>query len=114
MVTIVKEANRSEETCFRVFEWLGITLIAMMNGWQPSPASEESMVFDEEDSKQLCASLEKALPGIGSNLLPLGSLKEPICPRMYLAELTRRKQIEVIDDFLAFCDGKPFRVNVEE
>ncbi len=85
----------------------------MMNGWQPSPSSEESMVFDEEDSKQLCASLEKALRGIGSNLLPLGSLKEPICPRIYLAEVTRRNQIDLIEDFLAFCDGEPFRINIE-
>ena len=112
MVTIVKEANGNDETYFRFFEWLQIMFIGMMNGWRSS--SEEPMVFDEENSKQFCAALENGLSGIENELLPVPTPGEPICPRLCLASATKSNQLELIDDFLAFCDGEPFRVNVEE
>ena len=112
MVTIIKEANGNDETCFRFFEWLQLTFIALMNGWRSS--GKEPMVFDEENSKQFCAALENGLSGIENELLPVPNPGEPICPRLCLASATKSNQLDLIDDFLAFCDGEPFRVNVEQ
>ena len=111
MVTIVKEANGNDETYFRFFEWLQIMFIGMMNGWRSS--GKEPMVFDEANSKQFCVALENGLSGIENELLPAPTPGEPICPRLYLASVTKQNQLELIEDFLAFCDGEPFRVNAD-
>jgi hypothetical protein len=112
MVTIVKEANGNDETYFRFFEWLQLMFIGMMNGWRSS--GKELMVFDEENSKQFCAALEIGLSGIENELLPTPTPGESICPRVYLAEAAKMNQLEMIDHFLEFCSGEPFRVNTEE
>jgi hypothetical protein len=111
MVTIVKEANGNDETCFRFFEWLQIMFIGMMNGWRSSHT--DPMVFDEANSKQFCVALENGLSEIENELLPAPNPGEPICPRLYLASVTKQNQLELIDDLLAFCDGELFRVKVE-
>ena len=112
MVTIVKEANGNDETYFRFSEWLQLAFIALMNGWRSS--GKGPLVFDEQNSKLFCAALENGVSGIKNEFLPVPTTGEPFCPRLYLANATKRNQLELIDDFLAFCDGEPFQVNVEE
>jgi hypothetical protein len=111
MVQIVKATNRNEQAHFRLFQWWQIILIAVINGWHPS--DKDRMAFDEENSKQFCAALKKALREIANDLLPLDSIEQPICPRIYLGEVTKANQLELIDEFLRFCEDQPFQIKVK-
>jgi hypothetical protein len=112
MVTIVKETNGKDETHFRFFEWVELLLMGMANGWRSS--GKERMVFDEDNSKQFYAALESGLSEIEDQLLPEPVPGEPICPRLYMADVMKRNQLEVTEDFPEFCDGQPFRVSVDD
>jgi hypothetical protein len=111
MITITKVGNGNDEVCFRIFEWLQIELITMMYGFRKS--GKDITTFDKENSKHFCAALQEGLSEIRNELLPPPSPGAPICPRVYMTTATKGNQVDLINEFLDFCGGEPFRINVE-
>jgi hypothetical protein len=112
MPVIVKETNGNhEEYHLNPAALFMIMHMGEMNGW--THRGEDPDVFSEEVSEDLCAALEDAAYEIEESLLPIEDESEDICNNCFLMELVKRNQIELIDEFLGFCQGEAFRVNFE-
>jgi len=112
MPVIVKEENgNQEEYHLNPAALFMIMHMGEMNGW--THRGEDLSIFSKEISKDLCAALGEAAYELGESLFPIEDDQEDICNDCFLVELVKRNQIELIGEFLGFCQGKPFTVNFE-
>jgi hypothetical protein len=107
MVRLTKDTNGKEYIYLKFLDWLQILFIGIMNGWQLS--KRPNGTFDEKNSEEFCAALEKGFLAIEAELSPPPQGREPITST-HLADVTKRNQLDVIEEFLAFCGSEPFSV----
>ena len=97
--------GKQEDFLFlRKSEVLLIMHISELYGWRFW--GKDPFIFNEPESKRLCGALEKAWIDIAASRPPGCD-----CPDCTLQELTTIHHMEVIQSFLEFCDGQPFRID---
>jgi hypothetical protein len=97
--------GKQEDFLFlRKSEVLLIMHISELYGWRFW--GKDPFIFNEPESNRLCGALEKASMDIAASRAP-----DCDCPDCTLQELTTIHHMEVIQSFLEFCDGQPFRID---
>ena len=110
MATLVKQGHGNEQHHFDFAALMIVLFTAEMNGWNHNGDDRE--IFDRENSEDLCETLEEALCEIEDSISPLED-DEDICNDCYFNLLVKEHQVELIDEFLGFCEGQPFRINFD-
>jgi len=108
MSTLVKADNGNEQHHFEFAALMIVLFTAEMNGWTHRGNDQE--IFDRENSEDLCETLEEALSEIEESIIPLED-DDDICNDCYFNRLVKEHQVELIEEFLHFCEGQPFRID---
>ena len=111
MPILVKEGHGNEEYYFGFAAWMIVLFTAEMHGWNHS--GDDRNNFDREDSKDLCETLKDALSEIEESICPMEDDDDCICNDCYFEQLVKMHQVELIDQFLWFCEGQPFRIDCD-
>jgi hypothetical protein len=112
MPILVKESHGNEDLYFQTTALNIVIFVAQLNGWNISHDLPES--FDAEDSKHLCETLEKTLPDLEEDISYLKENLGNLCDNCFFDLLVKEHQVELIEEFLEFCQGQPFRIDFED
>jgi hypothetical protein len=110
MATLIRTGNGHVEHYFDLAALMMVIFTAQMNGWKHSGDDRE--IFDKEDSEDLCQTLVQVLPEIEDSIRTLHQ-EDDICNDCFFNLLVKEHQVELIEDFLEFCQGHPFRINFQ-
>ena len=108
MLSVVKHTEPNEVMDLRENELMQIFVVGGVNGWD-APDTPWGL-FDKENADQLCETLKKGQTELEKSLLELESSEGPLCANCLMIDLTKRNLLELIDEFLWFCEGQPFRI----
>jgi len=111
MPKLVKAGIGNEQHYFDCAALKIVLFTAEMNGWNHD--GHEPEVFDRENSEEFCGTLEEALSEIEESISPMDEDEDCICNDCYFNRLVKEHQMELIEEFLWFCQGQPFRIACE-
>ena len=112
MPKLIKEGHGNEEHFFHSAALNIVIFTGEVNGWDLNGGLPEN--FDAEKSAELCEILEKTLPDLEDDILYLNENLENLCDNCFFDLLVKEHQVELIEEFLEFCQGQPFRIDFED
>ena len=112
MPTLIKTGNADKEQYFDFAALMIVLFTAELNGWRHSGGDFEKP-FDQETSDDLCETLEQARLALEDEISSAPDDCEDICNDCFFKRLQKEHQVELIDDFLGFCESQPFRIDFE-